>query len=270
MIEPHYFIAKALNKDGIKVVLNGIGPDETLGGYGWYRAQEKFLTLSKYKFIFNTFASNSYKNQKRKSLLNSKDWYEFYSLVFQRFSVSSDDIFSARITSVANWKNEIRDAYSDCPLNITPIQFLNYLDLMVYVGTHHNHSCDKFLMHQGVEGRFPFLNSDWINFTFWLPDEYKRKNGLSKCIWHELSKKYFPPNYFRGQKKGFGVPNDLIANSSKLKNLFQISINQLIAQDVIKHDVNQILKKMYPNEALSLRLYLLSLSMWLSKVNKCN
>jgi len=266
MIEPHYFISKALNKDGIKVVLNGIGPDETLGGYGWYRAQEKFIMLNKYKYIFNIFASNSYINIKRKNILNSKDWYEFYTLVFQRFSVTSEDIFRARITNMSNWRNEILESYSDCPLNMTPIQFLNYLDLMVYVGTHHNHSCDKFLMHQGVEGRFPFLNSDWVNFTFWLPDEYKRKNGFSKKIWHDLSNKYFPKNYFRGQKKGFGLPNDLLSKSIKLKNLFEISINQLIAKDIIKSDVRQIFKNINPNEAMSLKLYLLSLHMWLIKV----
>jgi hypothetical protein len=167
---------------------------------------------------------------------------------------------------VGKWREEVRELYGSCPGELTPIQFLNYLDLMVYVGTHHNHSCDKFLMHQGVEGRFPFLNDNWINFTFWLPDEFKRKDGTSKLIWHELSKKYFPPNYFQGPKKGFGLPNDLLEKSSKLQYLFDVSINNLIMRGVVVPDIGQILKKINSSEVLSLKLYLLSLSMWLNKV----
>ena len=267
MIEPHFFIARALRKDGIKVVLNGIGPDETLGGYGWYQAQEKFMLLKKYAFIFNAFKFSSFKNKKRAALFNSGDWFEFYSTVFQRFQLSSDDIFSEKISSNGQWKSQVFSQFGDdCPVGMSNIQYINYLDLMVYVGTHHNHSCDKFLMHEGVEGRFPYLDNEWLNFTFSLPDNYKRRDGQSKFIWHKLSEKFFPKNYFLGQKKGFGVPNDFLMKSKKINLLFSSAIMQLKNKGIIRSDIDFILEKINPQEVFSLKMYFLSLNMWLNKL----
>ncbi len=266
MIEPHYFIAKRLREDGIKVVLNGIGPDETLGGYGWYSAQEKFKKFKKYAFIFNLCQNLSYKNQKRRKILSSKDWIEFYSRVFQRFPVPADEIFSQDISRDIFWEDELRLNYGEPPQKISDMQYLNYLDLKVYLGTHHNHSCDKFLMHQGIEGRFPYLSREWIEFTYSLPDYLKVNKGQNKWILHKLSEKFFPKDYFRVVKKGFGVPNDFLSKSKKFAKLSEVSTLNLVKKNIIRKDIGQILDKISDDESFTLRAYLVSLDLWIKKV----
>jgi hypothetical protein len=117
-------------------------------------------------------------------------------------------------------------------------------------------------MHEGVEGRFPYLNNEWINFTFSLPDEFKRRDGQSKFIWHKLSEKYFPQNYFIGQKKGFGVPNDFLMKSKKINQLFSKAILDLKNRDIIRTDIDSILEKINLQESFALKMYLLSLNLW--------
>lgn len=266
MIEPHYFIAKRLREDGIKVVLNGIGPDETLGGYGWYSAQEKFKKFKKYAFVFDLYKNLSYKNQKRRKILNSKDWIEFYARVFQRFPVSADEIFNQAISKDIFWEDELRLNYGETPPKISDMQHLNYLDLKVYLGTHHNHSCDKFLMHEGIEGRFPYLNSEWIKFTYFLPDHLKVHKEQNKWILHKLSEKFFPKDYFRVVKKGFGLPNDFLSKSKKFSNLSEVSLQNLIEKNIIREDIGQILDKISCDESFALRAYLVSLDLWIKRI----
>jgi asparagine synthase (glutamine-hydrolysing) len=66
---------------------------------------------------------------------------------------------------------------------------------------------DRINMAHSVENRSPFLDYRLIQYAFSMPSKYKIKNGMTKWILKEVSKKFIPNEISnRIDKRGFSAP----------------------------------------------------------------
>ena len=146
-------MCEMLKKKGVRVLLDGNGIDEILGGYGHH---------------INTFNQNylDYKNQPiqglkvffPKNILNKK----FHDLI-PDFSI----------------KKKFKNYLKDVMLNDLAGSKLRRCLLQG----------DHISMSQSIEVRYPFLNNELVNFCFSLPNNFLIKNNFGKYIMRDLSKK---------------------------------------------------------------------------------
>lgn len=85
-------------------------------------------------------------------------------------------------------------------------QALSYADMKFYIGTHHNHTADRFLMRFHVEGRFPYLDRDLVEFCFRLPAHLKWRKDQPKYLLRRLAEKHIHPSCFPIQRRGLAIP----------------------------------------------------------------
>ena len=221
-LEPHYPMAKSISKQGIKVLLNGLGPDELLAGYGKYKWIQHWSN-NRWQKYFTPFFPNQWKFKRFKQLMASNDIFSAFYQLHRQKSSFDDRLFKTnnQLTNIEQMTTMLNVQEADF---LDEIQAASYMDFKVYIGTHHNHTTDRFLMRFGMEGRFPFLDHELVEFCFKLPKEYKIQHNTGKRILREVAKKYIHPNCLSAKKMGFSIPvNRYMNNELKQKVLSRIS-----------------------------------------------
>lgn len=209
VLEPHYPIARHISEHGIKVILNGLGPDELMGGYGYYRhLQEHWPWVRRLSFLAPIIPHRG-----RLATLARLMECSGPLDIFRRFFASylyedpavlfEDGIFSGHPPSPYK---EVHERCPDTKMFSDDFQALSYADMKFYIGTHHNHSSDRFLMRFHVEGRFPFLDQDLVEFCFRLPVNYKWRPDQPKYLLRRMAEKHIHPSCLTMKKKGFSIP----------------------------------------------------------------
>jgi asparagine synthase (glutamine-hydrolysing) len=210
-----YMVFKKISEKGVKVVLDGQGSDEALGGYigltefalnSLFRKRNYLTWLNEtYKFSKNHNLNYLYKAKnylfnsgKRNSRLEYSQLVEF----------KDGDEYFERLSS----------------LTIPPSDDINnYLMYLVFDGNLQQllRYEDRNSMRFSIESRVPFLEPDLISFICQLPPEYKFKNGYTKYILRESFKSELPKEIlWQKNKLGFAAPE-----KSLLKELFNIDVN---------------------------------------------
>ncbi len=212
---PTYVVSK-LAREHMKVVLDGDGSDELLGGYGTFSAYEVSQRLSWIPpEIWNTFSrvldsalpvSHRYFSSdfKVKSFVrgmayppeqNIQVWLgsfterELKALLHKESGVSSRAVFDIVDSLVPP---TIHDAFDRASLY--HIQAYLNRDILVKI--------DRATMAVGLEARTPFLDTDVAEFLLRLPSSYKRNKRLLR----ELMKGRLPEFVLSRKKQGFGIP----------------------------------------------------------------
>src|SRR3989344_3503165 len=212
---PTHAVSKLARKH-MKVVLDGDGSDELLGGYGTFAAYElaeelRFIPKEVFRaMLFAAHAllpvSHDYFSLefKIKSFLrgvsypperNLQVWLgaftdrEIIKLMTPRARQVLADVLRAVDTAVPP---DIADSFDRASL----YHLFTYLhrDILVKI--------DRATMAVGLEARTPFLDADVAEFLLRLPASYKR----NKRILRELMKDRLPEEVIRRKKQGFGVP----------------------------------------------------------------
>ncbi len=146
-------MCEMLKKKGVRVLLDGNGIDEILGGYGHH---------------INTFNKNflDYENQPIQGL---KVFFP-KNIINKKFQ---DLIPDFRI------KKKFRNYLKDIMFNDLTGSKLRRCLLQG----------DHISMSQSIEVRYPFLNNELVNFCFSLPNNYIVRDNFGKYIMRDLSKK---------------------------------------------------------------------------------
>lgn len=212
---PTYAVSKLARKH-MKVVLDGDGSDELLGGYGTFAAYElahqlRFIPKEVFRaMLFTAHAllpvSHDYFSLefKIKSFLrgisypperNLQIWLgaftdrEMHRLMSPQARQSLATVFQAVDTAVPR---DITDSFDRASLYHASA-YLNR-DILVKI--------DRATMAVGLEARTPFLDTDVAEFLLRLPASYKR----NKRILRKLMKDRLPKEVIQRKKQGFGVP----------------------------------------------------------------
>ncbi|MGE5477363.1 MAG: asparagine synthase (glutamine-hydrolyzing) [Bacteroidales bacterium] len=195
-------VMRLARENGVKVLVNGQGPDELLGGYQTYfpyyqfdmAARRKLLTL-----VRNTWAMARRLEAARKRYGNAES--------------------RVPVDVMATMKDAVRAAFSgqkrDFPRRegVPSSDGGNTFRHLIADGTLYTalpeqlHSADANSMAFGIESRCPFLDNDLVDFCTQLPEEALIHDGWQKHIMRLAGHPSLPDEVrWRADKIGFAGP----------------------------------------------------------------
>ena len=220
-----YYIAKEAAKY-VKVVLSGLGSDELFGGYEWkYRFAEdvekerkrmprnlvdgmkkKVKDLIKCVSEYGSVHEVEYLHH-LKRLLYLDSNVDLYLLVMSLDEVFNE-VFLKRIYGKRLLKKrlpDVRDVFREYFKE--DLSFVNQImlaDFMVKMVDDFLYVDDSMSMANSLEGRFPFLDLELVEFAFKIPARYKFRNGMGKYILKKVGEGILPDRVLKKAKQGFG------------------------------------------------------------------
>lgn len=196
-------VMRLAHQNGVKVIMNGQGPDELLGGYQTYFPRYQYDLVRRgrlFDFAVNTLLMGLRLRslRKRHGMVENRIpfnpfWTGFLALV---------DVFHKRIdrdlprrdgVPSSRGGNTFRHLIAEGSLySILPEQL---------------HSADANSMAFGIESRCPFLDNDLVDFCIRLPENMLIRNGWQKYIMRQAASPRLPQDIrWRADKVGFAGP----------------------------------------------------------------
>ncbi|MFN4227459.1 MAG: asparagine synthetase B family protein, partial [Candidatus Ratteibacteria bacterium] len=219
-----YYVAQQTSRY-VKVALNGDGGDENFAGYPRYyqtKLLERLLKTSKKTRIIN---------KKTKILIEklyNKKPYFFPNRILKWLQEADDNGFcyaySRRLTSFSpEWKDklfsqefkenlknynsfEITENLWKKANEIDILEKMIFCDFNLYLPEILLVKMDIACMSNSIEGRSPFLDSEFIELIASFPPKLKLNGKISKYILKEKLKGFLPKEILERKKMGFGVP----------------------------------------------------------------
>jgi asparagine synthase (glutamine-hydrolysing) len=232
----------------LKVVLNGDGGDELLGGYPRYSLPDSTIRFSTWMRSIHPMplvdpvtwmverGKFPWKKIRRLSqerlLLPDAGPLTMYSSHWTdrlRQDLMQDD--SLR-TNVPQWRASwFRKARS---VSNNPIDSMLWLDNHTYLPGDLLVKMDIASMHCGLEARSPLLDHELIEFCAKLSTRCKVQRGIGKYLLKKLAEKYFPKRFVHRQKMGFGIPL-----AAWMRNDFRPMLEDILRDSLCMSPLNQ-------------------------------
>lgn len=260
-----FFVMRAASERNIKVLLDGQGSDEFLGGYmhSFYRliggsfAKFRFaqgLSEWRHHMIDQNFGSSKGRDILLKSILAGfSSENKLYRLEYDRYyprllSGVRSDVYLKKLFG-----------YSRLQEFLYHLTFTTSLpSLLLYE--------DRNSMAFSIESRVPFLDHRLVEFAFSLPDRHLIQGGQTKRLLRHAMRGVIPEEIFnRKDKKGFVTPGEVKWLRGPLKYLLDQPFFKDFPWDVAK--IEPVIKdfKNGSNRHATLVWRLLVLNYWLRK-----
>ena len=195
-------LSAAAQNAGVKVVLTGEGADELFAGYVGYRF-DSFRDRESKSYDLET----ALEDELREKLWGDKDlFYEKDHLALREVKQT---LYSAHVNalyrefdclnhSLIN-KERLRGRH--------PLHQRSYLDFKLRLSDHliSDHG-DRMTLANSVEGRYPFLDIDLVEFSTRLPPDLKLHNYIEKYILKRVAEDLLPEEIVKREKFGFHAP----------------------------------------------------------------
>jgi asparagine synthase (glutamine-hydrolysing) len=251
-IYAQYKVYELAKQHNVKVLLDGQGADEILGGYTkymhWYLqeliAKNKFSLAKKEKLAF----------QKNNIHLHwgIKNIFATYLPAHAAFALERREyaklIYNKNITANllhAIKGHESQGIYKPVVTKLNDILYYNTMqsgldELLRYA--------DRNSMAHGVEVRLPFLNIDLVDFIFSLPSDFKMKDGFTKSILRKTMQNKLPNKILWNPiKTGFEPPQKSWMENKSLQGIMEDAKQKLVNESILKPAV--LNKKIIPLHA---------------------
>lgn len=209
-----YQVFNMASNKGVKVLLNGQGADEYLGGYGQFTVPRYASMIRRFKIchLISDIIANGKRNDNSSTLI-----------LFQSISHLLPVILKRRAPNFFSNKNEAKrlinlknlDFVPDHPHDIIPVNYRTVPDVSRHLMFHS--TLPKYLkwedrnsMANSVEARIPFLDHRLVEFSHSLPDDFLEKGGITKRVMREAMKDLLPWEIKdRKDKMGFATPEEV-------------------------------------------------------------
>ncbi|MEZ2339437.1 asparagine synthase (glutamine-hydrolyzing) [Mucilaginibacter sp. RCC_168] len=244
-------LSGAARKKGIKVILSGEGADEFFGGYVGYRFDAQRQPSNQPKTL----------EELMEAQLNNDLWGDpdfFYEKNYFEFSETKKAIYSEGVNELYSKFN----SYNYLEIDKSKLagrgnlHKRSYLDLKLRLSDHLiSDHCDRTCYANSVEGRYPFLDVNLIEFVKTIPDHLKLNNLIEKYILREIGKKYLPKSAVTRQKQGFvaaGSPYFLRKNNEWVNDM--LSFDRIKRQGYFNPSTVERIKKHYVKDDFVLNL----------------
>lgn len=213
-------LANHARKDGVKVLLSGIGGDELFSGYRRHSVA-KFLKFQRYvpRLIWTSIETLTEQNNNgvtylrrlnrlAKILSSSEDekslalflWVN-KSQVVRLFSQKFRDLIFKTDTFLP-----MREVMSCMGAGCSDLDKVLAIDRRHFLADHNLNYSDKVSMSAGVELRVPFLDEKIVHFVKSLPNAYTQTCFHDKWILRKAMEPYLPKDAIYRKKIGFGAP----------------------------------------------------------------
>jgi asparagine synthase (glutamine-hydrolysing) len=222
---PMYLLARLVREDGYKVVLTGEGADEVFGGYDIFKE-------AKLRRLWAQFPDSA-----RRAALARRLYPYLPSLQRQPaaavrafFDPRRDDPGDLCFSHLPRWRVTSRlkmllsddvksaigaydgrtEAVSRLPQDFDAWDSFSqgqYLEMtQLLPGFILSSQGDRVMMAHGVEGRYPFLDPDVVDFASALPARLKMKALVEKYLLKQVARALVPPPVRRRRKQPYRTP----------------------------------------------------------------
>lgn len=245
-------LSETARKSGTKVILSGEGADELFGGYIGYnldliRAQSKGNSSSIDEILEDQMREKLWGD---KRLLYERNKVEFTEVKRSLYSRRLNDQFSDFNCLSSNVVNKGR------LLGRCLFHQRSYLDLKLRLADHliSDHA-DRVNYANSVEGRYPFLDIDLVEFVRKIHPATMINSADQKLLLKSIARKYIPHQIANRQKFGFVAPP-----STRLLKKNAAWINDMLSPETIKRhgyfepSTIERLKRLYSQDGFMLNL----------------
>ena len=242
-IYTQYEVCRLAGKHETKVLLDGQGADELLGGYARYIHWYLQELLAKRKFTL-------FAREKRALKENNIAFQWGYRNYFAAFVPASTAMALRRreeknILTNTELDPEFIRAYFEknkiYKRNISSINDILYYDVTETGLEELLRYADRNAMAHGIEIRLPYLSHELVEFVFSLPAVYKIHEGFTKWILRESVKYIIPPAIaWRKDKVGYEPPQAQWMKQPSFEALVINARRKLAASGILRKDVADI------------------------------
>jgi asparagine synthase (glutamine-hydrolysing) len=230
-----YKVFELARQQGVKVLLDGQGADETLAGYHkyykWYW-QELFHKRKLYSSRELRGARNNGIGEKfgLKNIIASL-FPDLASVILERqyllHAMRQEDLDRNFV------RLQSKEAYYSTPahFNLNGVLYFNTCvqgleELLRYA--------DRNAMAYGREPRLPFLNHELVEFIFTLPAHFKIREGWTKWLLRKTMEESLPAAItWRKEKIGFEPPQAAWMQNKRLQEMIHESRKKLVAEKIL-------------------------------------
>jgi asparagine synthase (glutamine-hydrolysing) len=222
---PLFLLSKSVREAGIKAVLTGEGADEMLAGYDIFREAKirQFWSHQPNSKVRPLLFDRIYPYLVRSPQRARGMAFEFWKKGLEhagapgfshepRWSTTS----SLKKFLSKDFSASLQNSPSPTPLDTLPSNFsqwdslaqAQYLEITTLLSSYLISSQgDRMLMAHSVEGRFPFLDADVIQFCNNLPAEYKLAFLEEKRILKKAAEGLIPKSIIHRKKQPYRAPD---------------------------------------------------------------
>lgn len=247
-----YKVYELAKQQGIKVLLDGQGADETLAGYHKYYKyywQELFM---KRKLM----TSGEIKSARKNGIKENFGPRNILAALFPDFaSVFLEKQYLLHALQQEDLSAEFKKMQSKKAYYTTPA--INNLNGILYFNTM-EHGLEELLryadrnsMANGRETRLPFLNHELVEFLFTLPSKFKIRKGWTKWLLRKGMENSLPPEItWRRDKTGFEPPQKLWMQNNAVQAMIKEAKSKLVKEKILKPEVlNKNIEPLGSNDA---------------------
>jgi asparagine synthase (glutamine-hydrolysing) len=238
-IYAQYKVYELAKQQGIKVLLDGQGADETLAGYHkyykWY-----WQELFRNRKLISTGELNA---AKELGVTENFGWKNRIAALFPEFAT----IFLERQYLLNALRHEdltkdftqlqSKEAYYITP-EIFTLNGVLYFNTCMHGLEELLRYADRNSMAHGREVRLPFLDHELVEFIFSLPANFKIRNGWTKWLLRETMRDKLPNEIvWRRDKTGFEPPQEQWIKNDKISELITDAKKILVEEKILKPEV---------------------------------
>ena len=246
-------LSEAAKSAGVTVILAGEGADELFAGYVGYRFDQLGLRAAK-PYDLETILEDELRERLwgDKDLFYEIDQYPLREVKTALYSSGVNELFAefeCLNFELVN-KKRLRDRHF--------IHQRSYLDFKLRLSDHllSEHG-DRMALANSVEGRYPFLDINLIEFCREIPPDLKLNHFNEKYILKKTAEGLVPPEIINREKFGFRAPGSPYLLQQGIE-----WINDLLSYERIKRqgyfnpDVVERLKAQYSQSGFTLHPHL--------------
>ncbi len=217
---PTYFCAKLAKENGCETLLAGDGGDELFAGNERYSKQKIFETFNNSPRAIKSLAKLPYtllptiKNNKlfakghsflQQAATPLPQRMENYNFLHQ---ISPATTFNSSLLESINTNNPINhlQAYYNAPNNASSLNRMHYMDWKRTLADNDLRKVSQMCQLAGVEVKYPFLDSDLVDFSCSIPSQTKLKGLQLRHFYKQAMKGFLPNEILTKSKHGFGLP----------------------------------------------------------------
>jgi asparagine synthase (glutamine-hydrolysing) len=222
---PLYLLSKLVRDSGFKAVLTGEGADEMLAGYDIFREAKirRFMANDPGSKIRSKLFNRLYPYLARSPQQTKGMAIEFWKRGLNRInspSFSHDPRWNTTSSLKKFFSDNVQqelqsqpshDILFELPKEFSswdPLARAQYLEIItLFSGYLISSQGDRMLMANSVEGRFPFLDADVMEYSNNLPAEYKLIGLNEKHILKLVAKGKVPEEILQRKKQPYRAPD---------------------------------------------------------------
>jgi len=209
-ISPNFVISRLAADSGVIAVLNGSGADEIFAGY------ERFDTLKWWRglrWLSGPLALlppwrgvEMLRGVARQNTLAEHFVHRFglFDTETKRTLLRPECL--AEVSEPESARTLERLYLEPAGRFADDVQATCMLELSHYVGNHFVNRADAMMMSFSLEGRFPFLDHELVEFGMRVPTRLKIRGKERKWIVRRVAARYVDESSLRMKKKGFTLP----------------------------------------------------------------